>query len=99
MTPSDRPGPAAYAAPPAPPAAPPAPAAEVPLEAEGGFPPPPPFGAEGGFPPPPPSGDEPAAPAAGTNTMAVLALVFAFVVVVLGRTGSLDAIVALPHFR
>jgi hypothetical protein len=43
-----------------------------------------PVGALGGFPPPPPADDWTAEPAAGTNTMAVLGLVFAFVMPVLG---------------
>jgi hypothetical protein len=43
-----------------------------------------PVGALGGFPPPPPAEDWAGEPASGTNTMAVLGLVFAFLVPVLG---------------
>lgn len=43
-----------------------------------------PVGALGGFPPPPPPEDWSAEDAAGTNTMAVLGLVFAFLLPVLG---------------
>jgi hypothetical protein len=73
VTTSDRPRPAAPAAPP-----PALPDPDLPLGAQGGFPPPPPLDE--------PS-DDPATgtePAAGTNPMAVLGLVFAFVVAPLG---------------
>lgn len=57
------------------------PAGDVPVEEV-------PVGALGGFPPPPPAEDRSAEDAAGTNTMAVLGLVFAFLLPVLGVVSS-----------
>jgi Domain of unknown function (DUF4190) len=85
MSTADRPGPGT----PAQPGPLPEPEPDLPVGAQGGYPPPPPL--EGGDDEPGPGPE--AESAAGTNTMAVLGLVFAFLLPVLGVVFSAVALV------